>query len=121
MAELKNLPTFRDSRGDLTVIQDCLAFEIRRVYYIYNVLGQRGGHRHKVTHQAFVCLNGSCSVFCDNGSVQSTFVLNGPDQMLIVPPEDWHTMQDFSPGSVLLVLASHRYDPDDYIHEPYRK
>lgn len=120
MTKLIDLPTHRDERGFLTVLQKVLPFSIERLYYLYNVTGQRGGHRHKKTHQAFICLNGSCFVFRDNGRESETVVMSRPDQLLFVPPEDWHTMEDFSPGAVLLVLASHPYDPSDYIHEPYR-
>lgn len=119
MARLQTLPTYHDPRGDLTVIEKVLPFEVQRVYYIYHVTAKRGGHRHKQTYQAFVCLNGGCEVFCDNGATRATFTLERPDQLLLVPPEDWHTMSNFSPGSILLVLASHPYDPNDYIHDAY--
>ena len=80
---------------------------------------QRGGHRHKKTIQALVCLNGNCIISNNNGSIKEDFVLERPDDLLIINPEDWHTMHSFSEDAILLVLASEFYDPDDYIDEEY--
>ncbi len=121
MATLFSLPTFKDERGCLSVIEKILPFEIKRVYFIYGAKGQRGGHRHKKTIQALIAVHGSCEIFVDNGNEQKNFVLNSPDKCLILQCEDWHTMQNFSPDCVLLVLASEYYDRDDYIDEPYEK
>lgn len=118
MAYLINLKTNVDSRGTLTVIEKVLPFEIKRVFYIYNVSDIRGEHRQKVTTQALVALNGSIKVNCDNGNGFTHHMLETPDQCLIVPPEDWHSME-FSPGAILLVLSSHLYDPSDIIRERY--
>lgn len=119
MAHLINLKTVTDRRGSLTVIEKILPFEIKRVFYIYDVKSKRGEHRQKITTQALIALNGRVEVFCDNGQQQQTFVLDNPSQCLIVPPEDWHSMDHFSDGSVLLVLSSHEYDPQDIISERY--
>lgn len=121
MADLVPLPTFTDARGSLTVIERELPFPVRRVYYIYDVRAERGGHRHKNTYQAFVCVKGRCVVFWDNGEESGEVVLDRPDRLLLVPPQDWHVMRDFSPDAVLLVLASHPFDPEDYIPEPYER
>jgi dTDP-4-dehydrorhamnose 3,5-epimerase-like enzyme len=117
MAHLIQLPTFSDSRGDLTVIDKIIPFEIRRVYYIYNSNSLRGGHRHKRTYQALVCPKGHCEVFVDDGRKGLTFQLNNPSLCLILNPEDWHTMDKFTDDCVLLVLASEHFDPEDYISE----
>lgn len=119
MAELIELPTIIDSRGSLTVIDGLLPFEIKRVYYIYNVQGERGGHRHKVARQCLIALVGKCTVHVNNGQTLVGFELSRPDLGLIIEPEDWHTMDGFSTGAVLLVLASHPYERSDYIDEPY--
>lgn len=119
MAQLVKLPTHSDARGNLTVIENVLPFSVQRVYYLWGVSDKRGGHRHKETYQAFVCLSGSCTVYIDDGQQRESVVLASPDQLLLVPPEAWHTMENFSPGAVLLVLASKSYDPDDYIYERY--
>lgn len=117
--ELFKLSTYADQRGSLTVLNNRLPFDVRRVYWIYGADGMvRGGHRHHKTRQALVALAGSISVFIDDGDVQSTVNLNEPDLCLLVEPKDWHRMS-FGPGSVLLVFASHDYDPSDYIHARY--
>lgn len=122
MAHLVNLKTHGDSRGNLTVIEKVLPFEIKRVYYIYDVPVKdiRGGHRHKKTIQAFVSIKGSCVFVCDNNKETSEFTLDDPGKCLIVQPEDWHQIKDFSANCVLLGLASEFYSADDYIAEPYR-
>lgn len=121
MPQLLTLPTHSDSRGNLTVIEKMLPFEIRRVYYIYNCSDvERGGHRHKKTAQALVCVNGSCVVNNNDGMERKTFVLDKPDKLLVLQPEDFHTMHSFTPDAVLLVLASEYFDADDYIDEDYR-
>lgn len=122
MAHLINIKTVRDGRGDISIIEKELPFEIKRVFYIYNVPGdkKRGGHRHHKNIQALICVNGSCVVSADNGSKQEDFLLDAPEKCLILEPEDWHTMSGFAPGTVLLVLASEYYDPADYISGGYR-
>lgn len=121
MATILNLKTNSDSRGDLTVIEKILPFEIKRVYYIYNLKDsqRRGSHRHKKTIQALICLQGECDIYCDNGIDKSTYTLTKPDQCLLLAPEDWHTMQNFKNNPILLILASDDYDPNDYITEKY--
>ena len=119
MAHLLNLPTFKDSRGNLTVIEKILPFEIKRTYFIYEVTNKRGGHRHKKTIQAFVCIGGSCEVYVNDGANKEIFLLDSPDKCLIVEPKDWHTMDNFSDGVILLVLASEFYDHHDYIEKEY--
>ena len=119
MAHIIDLPTFGDDRGKLTIIEKVLPFEIKRFYYVYDVRGQRGGHRHHKTIQALVCLGGSCEIYTTNGKKEETFLLDHSDKCLIVEPEDWHTMDKFTPGSTLLVFASQYYDVNDYIDEKY--
>lgn len=119
MAYLINLPTFTDERGRLTVIEKILPFEIKRVYYIYNIQSKRGGHRHKKTIQALICLNGSCEVYIHNGIKEEVFYLNRNDQCLILKPEDWHTIDKVAEGTIILMLASEYYDKEDYINETY--
>ncbi len=119
MPHIITLPSFTDSRGDLTVIEKSLPFNIKRVYYIYNANDLRGGHRHKLTQQALICVAGVCSVFVDDGYRQQTFLLDRPDKCLIVDPQDWHTMKNDSKQTVLLVLASEYFDKEDYIYEAY--
>ena len=121
MAKMIEIPTMSDERGSLSVIENLVDFDIKRVYYIYDTDGkQRGGHRHHQTNQLLVCINGSCSVFCEDELKNSeTFILDKPSKALFVEAKDWHTMQDFSKDCVLLVLASEFYDVNDYIDERY--
>jgi dTDP-4-dehydrorhamnose 3,5-epimerase-like enzyme len=121
VAYIINLPTYSDDRGSLTVIEKILPFDIKRVFFIYNPKGIRGGHRHKKTVQCLVCCKGECKVYVNNGKKKEIYHLNSPNLALILEPEDWHTMFDFSEDAVLLVLASDYYDKNDYIYEEYKK
>lgn len=120
MAKLIDLKTFTDSRGNLTVIEKVIPFEIKRIFYIYGVdNSERGGHRHHNTIQAAICLQGSCSISCNNGLSESNFILDNPSKCLLLFPEDWHTMNHFSSDAILMVLASEYFDSKDYIYAPY--
>lgn len=120
MAQLINLKTFTDSRGNLTIVERVIPFDIKRIFYIYGVDDSiRGGHRHKKTIQAAICLKGSCTIFNDDSRNQMEFLLDAPDKCLILEPADWHQMHNFSQDAILMVLASDYYDPNDYIYEPY--
>lgn len=119
MAHIINLPTFSDERGNLTVIENTLPFDVKRLYYIYNAVGERGGHRHKKTIQALICLGGSCEVYVHDGKHENSFLLDNPKKCLILNASDWHTMNNFSNNSTLLVLASEFYNKEDYIGNRY--
>lgn len=120
MAYIIDLKTFTDTRGNLTVIEKVVPFDIKRIFYIYGVDdSKRGGHRHHKTVQAAVCIKGSCTIFNSNGEKEEVFVLDKPNQCLIIQPEDWHTMYDFSEDAILMVLASEYFNNDDYIFKPY--
>ena len=96
MAELIDLKTYTDRRGNLTVIEKVIPFDIKRIFYIYGVDDSvRGGHRHHKTVQAAICLQGHCII-------------------------SNHTMHHFSKDAILMVLASEYFDPHDYIYEPYK-
>jgi dTDP-4-dehydrorhamnose 3,5-epimerase-like enzyme len=120
MAYLIEVPTHSDNRGNLTVIENVLPFEIKRIFYIYGVDDSvRGNHRHKLTIQAAICISGSCKILCDNNFEKIEFTLDSPTKCLVLNPEDYHSMLDFSKDAILLVLASEKYNPKDYIFEPY--
>jgi hypothetical protein len=122
MANLIDLKTFTDARGNLTVIEKVVHFDIKRIFYIYGVdSSERGGHRHHKTIQAAICIQGSCSIYCNDGKTETTFDLDRPDKCLLLNPEDWHTMHSFTPDSILMVLASEFFKQEDYIFEPYTK
>jgi dTDP-4-dehydrorhamnose 3,5-epimerase-like enzyme len=116
MSHLIDLETYTDSRGNLTVIEKILPFDIKRVFYIYSVDDSiRGKHRHKKTIQAVVCVAGECKVSSTDGIIECVYHLNSPTKGLVIMPEDWHAMFEFSKDAVLLVLASEYYDKDDYV------
>ena len=108
-----------DRKGDISVVENGITvpFETKRVYYLYDVPGgiSRGGHAHKALKQLIVAASGSFTVVLDDGNVKRSFVLNRPYIGLYVVPGIWRVLEDFSSGSVCLVLASEKYDPDDYI------
>ena len=120
MASLINLKTFTDCRGNLTVIEKVVPFDIKRIFYIYGVdNSERGGHRHHLTQQAAICIRGNCSIYNNNGKEESSFVLDSPEKCLLIQPEDWHAMYDFSQDAILMVLASEYFEASDYIYTPY--
>lgn len=108
-------------KGNITVVENgtTVPFDIKRTYYLYDVPGgeSRGGHAHKELYQVMVAASGSFTVTLDDGSVKRTFLLNRPYQALLVVPGIWRELDDFSSGSVCLVLASHGYDEADYIRD----
>lgn len=108
-----------DRKGNLTVVENLktVPFDVKRTYYLYDVPGgeSRGGHAHKELSQLIVAASGSFTVTLDDGNVKRTFHLNRPYQGLYIVPGIWRTLDDFSSGSVCLVLASHGYDEEDYI------
>lgn len=121
MAKLLDLKTFTDLRGNLTVIEKIIPFDISRIFYIYGVDSSvRGGHRHHKTIQAAICLKGKCRIINFDGvHDRQDFYLERPDQCLILEPPDWHQMDQFSPDAILMVLASEYFTAEDYIYEPY--
>ena len=108
-----------DRKGNLTVVENLktVPFNVKRTYYLYDVPGgeSRGGHAHKELCQLIIAASGSFTVTLDDGNVKRTFHLNRPYQGLYIVPGIWRTLDDFSSGSVCLVLASHGYDEGDYI------
>lgn len=117
------LTTAHDDRGDLAALEfDRLPFQPRRTFVVYNVPSSefRGGHAHRECAQVLVCLKGSVVVDVDP---LCTYTLDAPSRGLYLPPMTWATQSAYSRDAVLLVLASHPYDPGDYIrdHDEYRR
>jgi hypothetical protein len=120
MAHLIDLDTFTSSAGFLTVYNNVLPGDIKRVFYIYGAeQATRGGHRHHAAWNALICITGSCSVYVHDGQHEADFVLNNPTTCLVLEPADWHVMDSFSADAVLLVLSNEPYSVADYIDEPY--
>ena len=120
MPSLIELNTFHSDAGNLTVFEKMMPGTIRRVFYIYGA-GHipRGGHRHKKTWNALICLHGKCRVYVHDGEEDNHFFLENPATCLILEPRDWHTMEDFSEDAILLVLSNEYYELSDYIDAPY--
>jgi len=115
------LPKNTDPRGNLTFIEGGVhvPFLIQRVYYLYDVPGgaERGGHAHKELHQLIIAMSGSFDVVLDDGSEKKRFHLNRSYFGLYVCPMIWRELDNFSSGSVCMVLASNRYNENDYYRE----
>ena len=118
---LVELPKISDVRGNLTFIEGDrhVPFDIKRVYYLYDVPGgaERGGHAHKALHQLIVAMSGSFDVVLDDGAEKKRFHLNRSYQGLYVCPMIWRELDNFSSGSVSMVLASNYYDEADYYRD----
>ncbi len=116
--QLIDIPKIEDRRGNLSFVEkDCIPFEIKRVYYLYDVPSgaYRGGHAHKEQQAFLIALSGSFDVVLKDGKSSQTIMLNKPDKGLLIPNGIWRELQNFSSGAVCLVLASDVFDEEDYI------
>ena len=119
--EIIDLPKIADPRGNLTFIESSrhIPFSIKRVYYLYDVPGgaERGGHAHKALHQFLIAMSGSFNVFLDDGFNHKNIYLNRSYYGLYIPPMIWREIDDFSSGSICMVIASEYFDEDDYYRD----
>ncbi|WP_400077643.1 sugar 3,4-ketoisomerase [Winogradskyella sp. R77965] len=114
------IPKVHDERGILAVIEkDTIPFDIKRVYYLYDVPSDsfRGGHAHKEQQSVIIALSGSFEVIIDDGKTKKRIMLNKPNQGLYIPTHIWREIDNFSSGSVCLVLASTEYNEEEYIRD----
>jgi hypothetical protein len=115
------LPKIEDRRGNLTFIEGDahVPFQIARVYYVYDVPGgsERGGHAHKALQQFIIAMSGSFDVVLDDGKDRKRVHLNRSYNGLYVCPMIWRQLDNFSSGSVCMVLASTRYEESDYYRD----
>lgn len=122
--ELLTLRVAADMRGKLTVAQTGagLPFVPQRVFMVHDVPSRetRGEHAHHACHQLLICVHGQCVAVADNGKVRQEFLLDASHKALYMPPRIWGTQYRYSSDAVLMVLASHLYDPADYIRD-YRE
>jgi len=107
--------------GNITVVENGnnIPFEVKRIYYLYDVPGgeTRGGHAHYELEQFIIAASGSFDVILDDGKNRKRVTLNRPNLALHIVPGLWRELDDFSSGSISLVLASHEYDEKDYIRD----
>ncbi|NNT72787.1 WxcM-like domain-containing protein [Flavobacterium sp. IMCC34852] len=118
--QILNIPKIHDTRGNLSVIEgDVIPFTMKRVYYLYDVPSgaERGGHSHKVQQEFLVALSGSFDVVLTDGQTKRTVTLNKPNEGLLIPNGIWRELENFSSGSVCLVIASDVFEEADYIRD----
>ena len=116
-----DLPKVEDPRGNLTFIEGerHVPFDIKRVYYLYDVPGgsHRGGHAHRDLHQLLIAMSGSFDILLDDGRTKFKYHMNRSYYGLYIPPMIWREIDNFSSGSVCMVLASHYFSEDDYFRD----
>jgi hypothetical protein len=113
-----DIPKINNTKGNIGVIEnDTIPFDIKRVYYLFDVPSgaKRGGHAHKKLKQVLIAISGSFDVVLKNGKSKEIITLNRPDKGLLIENYIWRELQNFSSGSVCLVLASEEFSEDDYI------
>lgn len=115
-----NIPKIEDPRGNLSVIEkELVPFEIKRVYYLYDVPAgaERGGHSHKKQQEFLVALSGSFEVILNDGREEKKVTLNKPFEGLLITNGIWRELKNFSSGAVCLVVASDVFEEVDYIRD----
>jgi hypothetical protein len=115
------LPKIENRSGNLTSIQNSIEipFDIKRIFYLYDIPGgkDRGAHAHLECHQFLIAGSGSFDVLLDDGKLKKLGTLNQPYIGLYIPPGIWASEINFSSGSICVVLASHKFDEEDYIRD----
>ena len=113
------LSKIHNRAGNITIVegQKNIPFDVRRIYYLYDIPGGegRGGHAHRELYQLIVAASGSFNVLLGDGQNKKITTLNRPDYGLMVVPGIWRELFEFSSGAICLVLASRKYDKNDYI------
>lgn len=118
--EILTIPKVEDYRGNIAIIEkDIVPFEIRRVYYLYDVpsSAKRGGHAHKDQTELLIALSGSFDVILKDGKATQTVTLNKPDKGLLIKTNVWRELENFSSGAVCLVVVSDVFKEEDYIRD----
>ena len=113
-----DIPKINNTKGNIGVIQnDTIPFDVKRVYYLFDVPSgaKRGGHAHKKLKQVILAISGSFDVVLKDGKSKEIITLNRPDKGLLIENNIWRELENFSSGSVCLVLASEEFSEDDYI------
>jgi oxalate decarboxylase/phosphoglucose isomerase-like protein (cupin superfamily) len=113
-----DIPKINNTKGNIGVIEnDTIPFDVKRVYYLFDVPSgaKRGGHAHKKLKQVLIAISGSFDVVLKDGKSKEIVKLNRPDKGLLIENNIWRELENFSSGSVCLVLASEEFSEDDYI------
>ena len=113
-----DIPKINNTKGNIGVIEnDTIPFDVKRVYYLFDVPSgaKRGGHAHKKLKQVLIAISGSFDVVLKDGKSKEIVTLNRPDKGLLIENNIWRELENFSSGSVCLVLASEEFSEDDYI------
>jgi oxalate decarboxylase/phosphoglucose isomerase-like protein (cupin superfamily) len=113
-----DIPKINNTKGNIGVIENkTVPFNVKRVYYLFDVPSgaKRGGHAHKKLKQVLIAISGSFDVVLKDGKSKETITLNRPDKGLLIENNIWRELENFSSGSVCLVLASEEFSEDDYI------
>jgi oxalate decarboxylase/phosphoglucose isomerase-like protein (cupin superfamily) len=113
-----DIPKINNAKGNIGVIEnDTIPFDVKRVYYLFDVPSgaKRGGHAHKKLKQVLIAISGSFDVVLKNGKSKEIITLNRPDKGLLIENNIWRELENFSSGSVCLVLASEEFSENDYI------
>lgn len=116
--KLIDIPKINNIKGNIGVIEnDTIPFDVKRVYYLFDVPSgaKRGGHAHKKLKQVLIAISGSFDVVLKNGKSKEIITLNRPDKGLLIENNIWRELENFSSGSVCLVLASEEFSENDYI------
>ena len=107
--------------GNITALEngDNIPFDVKRIYYLYDIPGgeSRGGHAHYKLNQYIIAASGAFDVLLDDGNDNKKFTLNTPNMALHIVPGMWRELNNFSSGSICLVLASNKFDEKDYIRD----
>ncbi|MEI6949507.1 FdtA/QdtA family cupin domain-containing protein [Paraflavisolibacter sp. H34] len=116
-----HLPKIHNRAGNITPVQNSIEipFDVKRIYYLYDIPGgeSRGAHAHKNLEQVIIAASGSFDITIDDGRNKKTVNLNRPYMGLHIKPGMWRDLSNFSSGAICLVLASHSYDPADYLRD----
>ncbi|MBQ8051214.1 MAG: FdtA/QdtA family cupin domain-containing protein [Bacteroidaceae bacterium] len=115
------IPAVRDERGALAFAEAgrTIPFDVRRVFWIYDIPqeAQRGGHAHWTCSEVVVAVRGAFTMLLDDGCERREVRMDSPEKGLLVRAGVWCELKDFDPGTVLVVMASHPYDPEGYVHD----
>jgi oxalate decarboxylase/phosphoglucose isomerase-like protein (cupin superfamily) len=113
-----DIPKINNAKGNIGVVEnDTIPFDVKRVYYLFDVPSgaKRGGHAHKKLKQVLIAISGSFDVVLKDGKSKEIVTLNRPDKGLLIENNIWRELENFSSGSVCLVLASEEFSENDYI------